>query len=477
MKSLYIFTRDLRTYDNRSFYDATMKSTELIPVFIFTPEQVMKRRNNDYRSNNAIQFMVESLKDLDNQLDNNLNLFYGSVGVVVEALLRESIRRKDPIDYIYMAKDYTPYSVKRGDIIRRLCEKYGNDRAVIFNEVEDYCLYNPGEVLTGGGAPYQKYTPYYRAALKNDPPGVIKKNGNVRLIKLRKGSGMSGMSGMSGVEMYNFRDAGDLYVENMDINRRGGRIEGLKLLNKIGEQKDYGKTRNDLERNTTELSAYIKFGNISIREVYWKVRDMFGVGHGLIGQLVWHDFYYQLGYAFPEVFGSALKEKYNGIKWSNDKGTLNAWKDGRTGFPIVDACMMQLNETGYMHNRGRLIVGSFLVKLLLHDWQDGEKYFAQRLSDYDPLVNNGNWQWVASTGADSQPYFRIFNPWLQSKRFDPRGTYIKRWLPELKDIPAKELHEWDRYYLNYTNLNYPKPIINYKRAKEMVLEAYKRVLK
>ena len=155
----------------------------------------------------------------------------------------------------------------------------------------------------------------------------------------------------------------------------------------------------------------------------------------IIAQLIWHDFYYQLGYNFPNIFGHALKPQYDKIKWSKNEKTLTAWKEGKTGYPIVDACMTQLNETGYMHNRGRLIVASFLVKTLLHDWREGEKYFAQKLEDYDPLVNNGNWQWVSSSGADSQPYFRIFNPWLQSKRFDTDGTYIKKYLPVLNDIP------------------------------------------
>ena len=171
--------------------------------------------------------------------------------------------------------------------------------------------------------------------------------------------------------------------------------------------------RNDLEKKTSNLSAYIKFGNVSIREVYWKIRNLFSKNHSIISQLIWHDFYYQVSVAFPHVIGASLKEKYDDIEWNKNELTLKAWKEAKTGYPIVDAAMTQLNTTGYMHNRGRLITASFLVKTLLHNWQDGEKYFAQQLSDYDVNVNNGNWQWVSGSGADSMPYFRVFNPWLQ----------------------------------------------------------------
>ena len=169
-----------------------------------------------------------------------------------------------------------------------------------------------------------------------------------------------------------------------------------------------------------------------------------------------------------------MKEDYDKIKWSENKSTFKAWTKGETGFPIVDACMKQLNETGYMHNRGRLIAASFLVKNLLHDWRKGEKYFATKLVDYDPLVNNGNWQWVAGSGADSQPYFRIFNPWTQGKKFDKECEYIKKWIPELKDIPNKEIHEWEENYHKYEDI-YIGPIIIGSRTK--TLNAYKKALK
>ena len=449
MKIVYFFTRDLRIPDNKCLYSACKEATSIIPIFVFTPEQVSK---NSYKSNNAIQFMIESLEDLNRELNNKLNLFYGKY----DKILEEIIKNENP-DKIFMTKDYTPYAVRREESLKKVCEKY--DIEASFHE--DYCLYPPNKILTLSGNPYQKYTPYYRSALKITPDKTVK----VNLPKIKKIN-----------SNFSFIEAKKLYVENQDLNRRGGRKNGLKQMENLKNIKDYSDIRNELPHKTTELSAYIKFGNVSIREVYWNVRKLYGVKSEIIAQLIWHDFYYQLGYNFPNIFGHALKPQYDKIKWSKNEKTLTAWKEGKTGYPIVDACMTQLNETGYMHNRGRLIVASFLVKTLLHDWREGEKYFAQKLEDYDPLVNNGNWQWVSSSGADSQPYFRIFNPWLQSKRFDTDGTYIKKYLPVLNDIPPKELHEWDKNYQKYPSLKYPKPIVNYATAKDNVLSSYKKAL-
>ena len=226
------------------------------------------------------------------------------------------------------------------------------------------------------------------------------------------------------------------------------------------------RTPDDLRH--WQLSAYIKFGCISIREVYKKFKSNVKI----IRQLIWRDFYANILFEYPNVLHQAMKEKYRKIKWNHNVQYLNAWKEGKTGFPIVDAAMRELNETGFMHNRGRLIVSSFLIKTLLINWQEGEKYFATRLIDYDPASNNGNWQWGASTGVDSQPYFRIFNPWLQSKTHDPDCAYIKKWIPELKDIPNKEIHKWYNYCNNYTKLKYLFPIVDFDKQKKLSLKMY-----
>ena len=252
----------------------------------------------------------------------------------------------------------------------------------------------------------------------------------------------------------------------------------MKVLKTLEKFKDYDTSRNDMSKITTHLSAYIKFGCLSIREVFLKLKKLFGLNDPLIRQLIWREFYYHLGFGFPDRFGKALKPKYDNIKWKKNTKHLNAWKKGETGFPIVDACMKQINETGYMHNRGRLIVASFLVKNLGIDWREGEKYFAQSLVDYDELINNGNWQWVSGSGADSQQYIRVFNPSLQAEKFDKEAKYIKKWLPNLSQIPNKELFYWQDYYNNYKlkDINYVKPIIDYKESKKTVMEIYKKGL-
>ena len=230
----------------------------------------------------------------------------------------------------------------------------------------------------------------------------------------------------------------------------------------------YSKTRNELSISTSELSPYIKFGCISIREVY----QAFKTKHDFIRQLFWRDFYANILYSFPHVLGSAMKPNYNKLHWHNNSNLFKKWCNGETGYPVVDAGMRQLLQTGYMHNRARLIVSSFLVKTLLISWEKGEKYFAQHLVDYDPASNNGNWQWTAGSGADSQPYFRIFNPWEQTKNYDSNCEYIKQWIPELKDVPNKDILNWENTYSQYKNIKYPKPIVNYKTQKELTLHMY-----
>ena len=236
--------------------------------------------------------------------------------------------------------------------------------------------------------------------------------------------------------------------------------------------KNYNDDRNKLPLETTQLSAYIKYGCVSVREV----ANAFKTIDSLYRQLIWREFYAHILNDYPYTLYGPLKEKYQNIKWSTSKPHLNSWKEGKTGYPIVDAAMTQLNTTGYMHNRGRLITACFLIKTLLINWQEGEKYFATKLTDYDPASNNGNWQWVASTGADSQPYFRIFNPWTQSKDYDPECIYIKKWLPQLETVNNKHIHKWDEHYKSYENVKYCKPIVDYKEQREKAIEMYKQII-
>lgn len=445
--AVHIFTRDLRIIDNNSLNILGGKNLSVYPAFIFTPEQV---KNNRYKSDNAVQFMVESLKDLDDSLQKKLGLFYGDFAKEVKSIIK-----KIKPTIISITKDYTPYAVKREKILLKICEEE-NIQCLI---IEDYCLNYPNNIKL-----YQKYTPYKNTALKTLKKIPIPKTSTIKFSKVNGN--------------FTFTKASKLYTFNDKLNLHGGRVNGLKQLSKTQtNQKQYNKTRNDLEKQTSELSAFIKFGCISIREVYWNIKKHLDPSTILISQLIWRDFYFQLGVGFPHVLrGKPLKEKYDKIKWNNNTEKFKKWKEGKTGFPIVDAGMRQLNSTGFMHNRARLITASFLVKTLLIDWRLGERYYATQLYDYDPLVNNGNWQWVSSSGADSQPYFRIFNPWLQGKKHDPECKYIKKWVPELEEIEPKIIHNWYKYHNKeeYKNM-YLKPIIDFDKQKIKVMSAYKEI--
>lgn len=438
--SIFIFRRDFRIKDNTAWNKMVKENVSIYPIFIFTPEQI---DNNSYKSNNAVQFMIESLLELKKTI--NLTLCYGDI----EDVLKDIIN-KNTITSIYTNTDYTPYSIKREKLLTKICKLYN----IKFNYYHDITLFEPKTILNKTGSVYQKFTPFYIECMKQK--NNIRSIYSVNIITTKHVSISTKYKADKKLDTF--------YTYNDKINIHGGRINALKTLSSVPNH--YEKTRNFLHINTTNLSAYLKFGCISIREAYHKL-NKYGM---LIRQLIWREFYYHIGHGYIERFGKSLKGgKYDMIKWENNMTLFKKWKKGLTGFPIVDACMTQLNTTGYMHNRGRLIVASFLVKNLRIDWKYGEKYFATKLIDYDVYVNQGNWQWVAGTGADSMPYFRIFNPSLQSAKYDKEAIYIKKWLPQLKDIIPKHLHDWEKYHTNI----YIKPIINYNDSKKKTLAMYR----
>ncbi len=452
--SVFIFRRALRLQDNIGLIEALKNSDTVVPIFIFTPEQLTK---NTFKSDNCVQFMMESLEDLNDELKkkkSKLYYFYGEQHKIIEKIIKSK-----KINAVFVNADYTPYAIQRDKKIRNVCKKQDID----FISTEDILLNPIASIVTGQDDIYTKFTPYFNKAKKIKVPNPISN----KYSNYYKGNVVGTFKG----DMHKF------YNYNENILHEGGRKEGLKRLAAAKNQKQYNKKRNDLTYNTTELSAHIKFGTISIREVYHTFKKSLGTKNDLIKQLYWRDFYYNIASAYPYVFKSpgAMKPKYNKIKWEYNRSHFNKWKEGKTGFPIVDAGIRQMNETGFMHNRARLIVASFLVKILLIDWKWGEKYFAQTLYDYDPAVNNGNWQWCSSTGADSQPYFRIFNPWSQGKSHDPDCKYIKKWIPELQDVPSEDIHEWEESWDNYKQIKYPKPIVDYKKKKQKALSAYKKI--
>lgn len=447
--SLFIFRRDLRLYDNTALIASLEQSKEVIPCFIFDPHQVTEK--NHYKSPNALQFMLESLADLKEQLKSHagyLYLFYGDPQEIVEEIFKTK-----KIDAVFVNQDYTPYSLKRDAQIEKICKKLSLD----FNQYHDLMLHEPGSILTGAGQPYTVFTPFWRSSVQTpvrEPVSNNHKNYYTHKIIPEK-------------------DPIDILSNyNDQIFVHGGRTNGLKILKKLDDFKHYPETRDFPELPTTGLSAHNKFGTLSPREEFYAMKEALGIMHGLTRQLFWRDFYTQIGAHFLRVYGHSYLEKYEDLNWKNNPEAFKRWCTGTTGFPIVDAGMRQLNTIGWMHNRVRMIVASFLTKDLHIDWRMGEKYFAQHLVDYDPAVNNGSWQWAASTGCDPQPYFRIFNPWLQQLKFDPECTYIKRWVPELSGYSPKIIHALSTGQIDIPN--YPKPMLDHSKesayAKEMFLK-------
>ena len=327
---------------------------------------------------------------------------------------------------------------------------------------QDYYLYQPGTVLTTTGTAFQKYTPFYNKVL------------HLPVLKPKTLSG-SILQKSNGLLKYNYllKDAWRTLIpmENIHILVRGGRTNALKQLKKaIKEQCKYSEKRDELSYNTSFLSAFIKFGCVSIREVYHSIKAKFGINHGIIRELIWREFFAHVLHSFPEVLRGPYR--YKSIKWKTSSTDFKKWCDGNTGFPVVDAGMRQMNATGYMHNRCRMVTATFLIKILMLNWRLGERYFAQNLTDYDPASNNGNWQGISGTGVDMKPYFRTMNPWIQSKKFDPDCEYIKQWIPELKDVPAKDIHTWHESWQKHKG-TYIKPIADYKSRTEEMIQMYK----
>jgi deoxyribodipyrimidine photo-lyase len=448
---LFIFRRDLRIQDNTALHAALKAAEEVVPCFIFTPDQI---EHNPYRSDRSLQFMLESLEDLSEEFkkkNRKLYFFYGNPHKVLEECIH-----KLEIEGVFLNNDYTPYSIGRDKLLEDVCKKYG----IAFVPFEDLLLHPIEETLKENGMPYTIFTPFFRHGSK---------------LKVRPPLNSSHTS---------FYSKPITFCENNAIlkkilperqkQKKGGRKECLKILKDLSSFKNYTKTHDIPALDaTTHLSAHLKFTTCSIREVYYAIVKELGGHSDLIHALFWRDFFTQIGFHFPHVFEGAFKTKFNKMEWSDSRSSFKRWCEGNTGFPIVDAGMRELNQTGFMHNRLRLITASFLVKDLHLNWQWGEKYYAQHLIDYDPAVNNGNWQWVASTGCDAQPFFRIFNPWTQQKKFDPQCLYIKKWIPELNALSPQMIHDWENQHVNYTA--YPPPMVDHSKEAKLALAAYQKI--
>lgn len=453
MKALFVFRRDLRLRDNTGLIRALRDSAEVIPAFIFDPRQTAR---HPYRSGNALQFMAASLVELDRELrarGSHLYLFRGEAEKVVSRLIRS-----EALDAVCVNRDYTPFSRRRDAAIEDACR----ERNTAFVSSGDSLLNEPEAVAKADGNPYTVFTPFFNASRALDVrPPQDNTFANYHARKIRAEAGEAVYERVLG-------------QRNDRIFRQGGRAEAVRILGRMGRFRAYGKTR-DLPAldGTTGLSAHNKFGTISIREFHQAVRTSLGPGHALLRQLYWRDFFTHVAVHFERVFGRPFHAEYERLAWRDDPRRLRRWQEGTTGFPIVDAGMRQLSATGFMHNRARMVCASFLVKDLHIDWQEGERYFAAKLEDYDPCVNNGNWQWVASTGCDAGPYFRIFNPWLQQKRHDPEAVYIKRWVPELAAAAPDLIHRLGRAEGRPPG-GYPSPVVDHAAETVRALAMYRQ---
>ena len=453
---LFIFHRDLRIKDNVGLLDACKQCKRVFTCFIFTPEQVGKA--NSYKSNNAVQFMIESLDELSKEIAKNggkLILLYGPTNKMIEQLVEQL-----HIDALFFNRDYTPYAIKRDADIQRLSTKL----KITCNLSQDYYLHEPGTVKNGQNGYYHKFTPFYEKALTID-------------VDSPRNINMSGILEKSTIHnTITIDEAFSQFTQiNADILVSGGRENGIaRLRTALPAQKNYNENRDNLDFETTLLSAYIKFGCVSIREVFHAFKKKYGIHHEVIRELIWRDFFAHILFAYPDVLGHSYNPHFEKIKWKSNAELLNLWKKGMTGFPVVDACMRQLNATGYMHNRGRMIVATFLVKTLLLDWREGEKYFAKKLTDYDVASNNGNWSSIVGGGVYAMPYFRIMNPWIQSAKFDQDAIFCKKWIPELRDVLPKDICKWYDMCKDakYHNIKYPCPIVDYQEQKEKALKLY-----
>jgi deoxyribodipyrimidine photo-lyase len=384
IKSVFIFRRDLRLDDNLALLSALKKSISVIPIFIIDPEQVRPKSSQKSRFA-CIQFMVESLHSLDRQLGARgcrLNLFYGKPSKVISNIL-SSLK----IEAVYVGTDYTPYSRERDIQIEKVC-KLNN---VMFSSIESELLHPIGTICKPDGSSYRIYTPFSKAALRIQVPSPIKNlHHNYSKIKFDKN---------------NWKILDGLYIENKNVANVGGRGAAVVRLKSASKyQKNYTKQRDMLNMETTMLSPYLRFGCISVREVWHFISRKLPNEHTLLKQLLWREFYYNVASNDQSIFTISMQPAFrHNIPWNTNKNDFLAWKTGKTGFPIVDAAMHQLLQTGYMHGRARMISASFLVKVLHINWVDGERWFAQHLLDYDRVLNAMNWQWVAGTGLDWMP--------------------------------------------------------------------------
>lgn len=428
--SVFWFRRDLRLLDNAGLYHALKHSESVLPIFIFDTA-ILNALEEKY--DRRVDFIHQALVALNADLKtygSGLQVFYGTPLQVFETL-----RQTHPINTVYTNHDYEPYAAQRDEAVKN----YLNESGITFKTFKDQCIFEKDEVLKDDGKPYTVFTPYSRKWKAKVNPFFYKPYPTQKYV-----------SRLMKCIPDSLPDLGHIGFKKTDVVYHPPGLPNKDLLTHYKENRDFPALPG-----TSRLSVHLRFGTVSIRQL---VAESLGQSEAWLNELIWRDFYMMILWHFPHAAKSAFRPEYDRIGWRNDSVLFNKWCKGETGFPIVDAGMRELNATGFMHNRVRMIVSSFLVKDLLIDWRWGEAYFAQKLMDFDLSANNGGWQWAAGSGCDAAPYFRVFNPSEQQKKFDPDFKYIKKWVPE------------------YGTKEYPLPVVDHAAARIRAIQVYKEAL-
>ena len=425
---IFWFRRDLRLVDNHALFKALKSGYDVLPIFIFDSNITNKLNQNDHRLN----YINNILDGLNKKLSKNKKKIYIYKGDPIEIISKLIIKLK--IKEIYLNKDYEPYARDRDDKIEKLC--VANN--VSYNSFKDHVIFEEDQIVKKDGTPYVVYTPYSRK--------WIEKFQSNQLDSYLSEQNLDGFVDSDKIREVNYL---------MDFEKNIISPKTYNLNNDLIDK--YEETRNfPALDSTSRIGVNLRFGTVSTRKIVKTSSER--SNNTFLKELIWREFFIQILWHFPHTTEKSFKDKYERIEWRNNMDDFKLWCDGKTGYPIVDAGMNQLNKTGFMHNRLRMVVGSFLCKHLLIDWRLGEKYFADKLFDYEQASNVGNWQWVAGCGVDAAPYFRIFNPEEQQKKFDKELQFIKKWIP------------------NYDKDNYINKIVDHKFARERCLNTYKKAL-
>jgi deoxyribodipyrimidine photo-lyase len=428
--NIFWFRRDLRLDDNVGFYNALKSEHPVLPIFIFDEEILKKLPKDDAR----ITFIYETLQKMRTKLEDkntsSIAMFHGKPATIYKNLLE-----KYKIDTVFTNRDYEPYAKERDDKIQQLL----NDNNIKFKTFKDQVIFEQNEVTKKDGLPYVVYTPYMKVWKEQFKTHTLDFYYTSSFLK----------------NLIQDKELPNLTLSDIGFTKSNQKIKKHTVTPALIQ--NYEDTRNfPAQDSTSKLGPHLRFGTVSIRkmiekaiteknEIFWQ-------------ELIWREFFMQILWHFPHTSKNSFKAKYDRIDWRNNEAEFLKWCNGQTGYPLVDAGMRQLNETGFMHNRIRMLVGSFLCKHLLIDWRWGEAYFAEKLHDYEMASNIGNWQWVAGSGVDAAPYFRIFNPTTQIKKFDNDLAYIKKWVPDFQEF------------------TYPKEMVDHKEARERCLATYKEAL-